>query len=345
MRVIVTLILLCMAHWSAQAATSPLAKEGLIDLSDWDFSRDGNVNLRGDYEFYWKELLDSSSLLAKTPDTFLYVPQPWVGTIIDGQTIGGEGYATYRLNIMLPREERLALKFLDFGTSYWVYIDGRLALQVGQPGRYKRETIGQYAPQLIEFEPASTRVELIFNVANFDHRSGGAWEPVILGEPKQIHRLRENEIALDLLLFGAIMMIGLYNFSIYFLRRDNRASLFLGLICIAAGIRLLTVGERYGYLLFPNLTWELFSKIEYMSWFFLLPAFGHFMYHTFPRDVNFKVMYLFDGIAMVAVLLVLASPLKVFSYAAPPMYIVNLLALAYGASQRRGKINARAPLF
>ncbi|HAK53143.1 MAG TPA: hypothetical protein DCM54_14750 [Gammaproteobacteria bacterium] len=79
-----------MAHWSAQAATSPLAKEGLLDLSDWDFSRDGNVNLRGDYEFYWEELLDTSSLLTKTPDTVIYLPKPWVGTIIDSQPEGGE---------------------------------------------------------------------------------------------------------------------------------------------------------------------------------------------------------------------------------------------------------------
>ena len=231
----------------------------------------------------------------------------------------------------MPRQERLALKFLDFGTSYWVYIDGELVLEVGQPGRYKRETIGQYKPQLIEFEPGSTRIELLFHVANFDHRIGGAWSPVILGEPKQIHRLRENEIALDLLLFGAIMMIGLINFAIFFLRRDNRASLFLALICVSAGIRILTVGERYGYLLFPNMTWELFSKVEYLSWFFLLPAFGHFMYHTFPREVNFKIMYLFDAISAIAILIVLATPLLVFSYSVPPMQILHLCALAYGA--------------
>ena len=241
---------------ASPAVVAPIAKQGLLDLSDWDFSWDGNVSLRGDYEFYWEQLLDHRDIMAETPDTFVFVPRRWAGTNVKGEIIGGQGFAAYRLNILLPRQERLTLNFLDFGTSYLVYIDGELVLEVGQPGRYKSETIGQYAPQLIEFEPDSTRIELLFHMANFDHRIGGAWAPVILGEPKQIHSLREDEIALGLLLFGAMMMIGLINFTIFFLRPDSRASLFLGLICVSAGIRILTVGERYGYLLFPNVTWN-----------------------------------------------------------------------------------------
>ena len=36
----------------------PKAKNGFLDLSNWDFHKDGNVKLDGEYEFYWNKLLE-----------------------------------------------------------------------------------------------------------------------------------------------------------------------------------------------------------------------------------------------------------------------------------------------
>jgi len=35
----------------------PKAKKGVLDLSSWNFEKDGIVPLKGDWEFYWKQLL------------------------------------------------------------------------------------------------------------------------------------------------------------------------------------------------------------------------------------------------------------------------------------------------
>lgn len=74
---------------------APIAKQGVLGLSDWGFSRDGNVSLRGDYEFYWEQLLDYQDIMAETPDTFMFVPSPWVGANVEGEILSGQGYATY----------------------------------------------------------------------------------------------------------------------------------------------------------------------------------------------------------------------------------------------------------
>ena len=42
----------------------PSANMGTLDLLDWDFelkpgSKDGNINLDGEWEFYWMNLLDT----------------------------------------------------------------------------------------------------------------------------------------------------------------------------------------------------------------------------------------------------------------------------------------------
>ena len=33
--------------------TAPVAKNGMLDLSDWNFEKDGPVDLKGEWEFYW----------------------------------------------------------------------------------------------------------------------------------------------------------------------------------------------------------------------------------------------------------------------------------------------------
>ncbi len=42
----------------ANRKTTPLAVKGVIDLQNWDFERDGMIELVGDWEFYWNELIE-----------------------------------------------------------------------------------------------------------------------------------------------------------------------------------------------------------------------------------------------------------------------------------------------
>ena len=47
---------------SCQPSTSgkkpPQAVDGVLDLSAWDFEKDGLVKLDGEWEFYWEQLLE-----------------------------------------------------------------------------------------------------------------------------------------------------------------------------------------------------------------------------------------------------------------------------------------------
>ena len=40
----------------------PKAQKGVMDLSHWDFKENGSVQLKGEWEFYWKKFI--------TPDVF-----------------------------------------------------------------------------------------------------------------------------------------------------------------------------------------------------------------------------------------------------------------------------------
>ena len=47
-------------------------KKGIIDLRKWDFRQDGSVDLCGDWEFYWEELLYPFELHPRTLEYLSY---------------------------------------------------------------------------------------------------------------------------------------------------------------------------------------------------------------------------------------------------------------------------------
>ena len=313
---------------SLHAADQPKINKGLLDLSEWNFKRDGPVYLVGEAEFFWTQHLDSQEFyrLTEKDVDYLQIPASWNG---DGRE--GHGYATYRINILIGPARPLTLKIPDIGTSYNLLIDGKQIYTVGRPGVTKDTTVPKYYPSLVQISPSGQRVELILQVSNFHHRLGGAWLPILIGEPDQVAGLRENQIARDLLLFGALLMIGLYNIVLYLLRRQDPTSLFLGLFCLLLATRTLTVGDRILARLAPNLTFEWFIRIEYITWFLAVPAFAAFLTSVFPRDVHRGTVLSIYAIFGIATLLLMVLPPELSTQMVLPIQILTVTALALGS--------------
>jgi hypothetical protein len=78
----ITLVLCSILIHCAPSDNKPIPKavKGVLDLRDWDFEKDGNVNLDGEWEFYWKELPVGENLeLPEEKRDYLGVPRPWNG--------------------------------------------------------------------------------------------------------------------------------------------------------------------------------------------------------------------------------------------------------------------------
>src|SRR5947207_14151836 len=102
-------MLLCSA---ALAKDRTIVHNGIIDLRNWNWQKDGIINLTGDWEFYQNRFYpplffkDTSGIQAKQ---FIFVPS----------LISGFGYATYHLTVLCPQShEQLALKFLTVESAY-----------------------------------------------------------------------------------------------------------------------------------------------------------------------------------------------------------------------------------
>ena len=88
----VWLVLLCLLLVSCgqSAADAPQAIEGQLDLQDWDFNLNGIVNLEGQWEFYWQELLSPSQVATMASSQYVSVPDTWTSYEVSGHALPPE---------------------------------------------------------------------------------------------------------------------------------------------------------------------------------------------------------------------------------------------------------------
>ena len=327
------LLFLIACNHNFQEKTLPKAIKGILDLTDWDFKRDGAVDLSGEYEFYWRQHLPPSDFTGATPHRktgFIQLPGFWNGYEINGKELNGNGYATYRLKILLhEKEDHLALKLLSIGTAYTLFLNGQKVTSVGIAGKDRETTVPQYFPQIIDCKIEANQIELILQVSNFHHRRGGAREVIQLGEGKSIQQIKENKLGFDLFLFGSIFIMALYHLCLFTLKKKDRTFLYFSVFCFLVTLRLLTTGERYIIHFFPNIPWELLIKIEYLSFYLAIPAFVLFIQFFYPQEIPRKVPHLISAIGLAFSCIVIFTPARIFTYTLTTYQIFTVIITIY----------------
>jgi len=310
----------------------PEAINGVMDLRKWDFKKDGPVDLAGSFEFYWEQhLLPSDFSAGKIPrmNGFMKVPGYWNRRIHGERRFPGVGYATCRVKVLLGNQRSgLALKILEMGTAFVVYVNGKKVSSAGIAGKSAETTVPQYLPQIVNLESAKKELELIFLVSNFHHRRGGIWEAVKLGDREELRWLREKRIGLNLFLLGGILIIAMYNLGLVDFKRKDRSSLYFSVFCLLIGLRLLDTGERPFSLFFPNANWALMTRLEYLSFYLAIPAFCLYMRSLF-RDFSKRFLVLITAGCLSLSSLVIFTDARIFTNTLPLGQIFMLGTAVY----------------
>jgi PAS domain S-box-containing protein len=332
--IISPLLFFAACRYDFQKRIPPKAVNGVLDLTDWDFKRDGPVNLSGQYEFYWKQHLKPMDFSKATPPKktgFIKVPGYWNSYKLEGKNLPGNGYATYRLKILLnDPKEPFSLKFLSMGTAFNAYLNEQKICSVGTIGKDRETTAPRYFPQVIDFKVETNRIEIIFQVSNFHHRRGGPREVVLLGHEKEIREIKEKRLKFDLFLLGSIFIMALYHLGLFTFRKKDRSPLYFSIFCFLVALRLITTGERYFIHLFPNTAWELMIKLEYLSFYLAVPAFILFMQSLFYLETSKRVSHFIAVLGCAFSCAVVFTPARVFSHTLQAYQIITLIAIIYG---------------
>ncbi|MBP9884834.1 MAG: response regulator [Leptospiraceae bacterium] len=305
-----------------------LAQKGILDLSTWDFEKDGIVSLNGEWEFYWEKYLEPKDFRNQIVNSgFINVPHRWNNHEVNGKQIGANGFATFRLRLKLPKSESVkAFRLAIQNTAYSFWVNDSLLAMTGKFGTSKESMEPKYLPRTFEFYTKEDNLSIVMNVSNFHNRFGGVRTPIEFGLSRDIKVARERSIALDLFIFGSLFIIGLYYFAIYLLRRRDLSALYFAIYSLMFSVKSILEGERFLIQLFPDFPWEWDLKISYIITFMAPALFGTFLRSIFKKEFHKTVLRFVQIISVILIVITLFTQARIYSFLAVPhqIYLIPL---------------------
>jgi signal transduction histidine kinase len=261
------------------------AHEGVLDLRQIDLEKQ-QVPLNGEWGFYWRRLLSPAETNLTAP-AYIQFPSLWKNNKINGQQLPSQGYATYTLTVLLPKNRpRLALVIPDVYCSHRLYINGVLRAVNGKPDSSVRNAIPFWNTQAIVLPNDADTFRMVFQTANFWHAKGGSYKELIIGERDTLIVKLQRDKAYDLLLAGCLFMGGLFFFGFFAYGSRDKAILFFSLFCIVYSYRMIGTSLYVLHSVFPNLSWFLTIKLEYLTLTIAVALFARYFHCLYPKDTN-----------------------------------------------------------
>jgi signal transduction histidine kinase len=298
------------------AQQNPVAVGGVLDLSGHDFTRDGPVELTGEFEFYWNQMLNPSEEGYRGEMTYIQVPGTWMNLRTTHPEVERYGFATYRLVIVLPpRIDAIALSMKDVYSASGYSLNGKVIDFLGFPGVNKYQTVIRYNRPLVTGSVSSQTVELLIRVSNFDHRQSGIVGGITVGLPEQMQETRDRDLFRGHFLIGAFLIIGIYFLGLYLIRSEHYR-LYFSVICVLMASRVMIVLDL-PVLENLNLTGLTIARLDYLNIYFFAPFFTLMIRSIFPIEFPKWGYRIIMWLSVVFITLVVATPISLFSYSLP----------------------------
>lgn len=298
---------------------TPVARKGILDLRSWDFAADGEIDLRGEWAFYWKTYLppDYPPETYPAPSSFITVPGNWKGTSVNGRSIPARGYATYRLTVLLPEavteKFKPALIIRNIRTSFELFVNGGRTAGSGVPGTDIESTEPARFPQVTVLPLSGSRMDIMVHAANFHHLEGGIWDDIVLGLENDIRRIQIASHSREMFILGSIVVMGLSQLTIWGFRRKDPAVLTFGLYCLMIAVWALTTDTKQGLNLVPGAPWALVQRARYIAFFLAVPTFMIYIRSVFPTELSRKVLRVSIAVGALFSVSVLVLPSRFYA--------------------------------
>ncbi|MCQ6560299.1 sensor histidine kinase [Paenibacillus mendelii] len=258
------------------------------------------------------------------------VPKSWNSYPSGFGLKGGQGFATYRLNVLIDQADQLlAIRVPNIFSSYKLWINGKLLATAGQVGTSRDTSSAEQFPRIVTFNGQADKLDIVVQVSNFQHRKGGIWKDFTLGDNSDITKSQMKLTVQEMIIFGSLMIIGIYHIGLYAFRRQEYFTLYFGLLCLFVAARTSVTSDAYLMQLFTSLTWEAGMKVEYISFALSVVSGYLYIYGLFPKDASKRVKRIIVSFGISLCFVVLLTPAIGFTRLLPVFQLFVLLASLY----------------
>lgn len=310
----------------ANELNQPLVKNGVIDLRNENFKE--KLKLDGQWRFYWNKFINPIGDTSKA--TLVNFPVKWNDLTIDNKELPSFGFASYQLKILLPKKrENLRVTLPDVYSAYNIYLNGNLVTSTGKVSKSELGFVPRWQYKAIDIPIGIDTANIVIHLANYAHKKGGMINSLLIGKKNEVQLDRRQAEAIDLLLTGCLCMGGLFFLGLYLLGNRDKATLLFSLFCIVFSYRILGADNYVLHTIFPNASWYLTIRLEYLSLFISIGLFAIYTYLLYPLDINkFIIKSLCFVCATFSILTIVLTPYY-FSQLINPFLVVTVFCIVY----------------
>lgn len=311
----------------APTKVPPKATKGMMDLSDWDFEKDGPVRLEGEWEFYWNKFCQVPGNLPKpgraadfysdcdsSESIYLSVPGKW--NHLGPKDNPSFGYGTYRMKLNLPKGGKLGIKWNYLASSKEIYLNSELVHQSESLG--KEKSLPPQGTRPLVFSSAEIE-KVTIHISNFVLANGGLGEAPAIGLREKLASKEKQNLAWDMVIFSALLVIGFYHLGLFLQRPEDRSSFYFSVICLFLSVRQMITGNDTVFEFIPHFSWYWSTKLGHLSYYIAVSFFLLYVKSLFRFPLA-KLYYLYQ-------FLFLSSAFSILFISLPSLNILTSYSL------------------
>lgn len=258
------------------------ANAGTLRLLDWDPKAEEMIQLIGEWSYFPYELIDS--LPTASDNQYIYLPDTYGESTIKQSFEQGQGCASFRLVLEGLPQIKLALAIKQINSAYQLLLNGELVHQNGQVTCDPSDATPDYTYQPYVFDNREDQLEIILQISNFHTRNIGIPTAITLGTASAVIASSNWHTMIDAFLFGALLIISIYHFIVFFFRRQDRSLLYFALAVFVLTVRTLLTGEQLAYGWVTPDIYPILFKIDYLTYTLATLFFISYIRAIFPKE-------------------------------------------------------------
>ena len=340
-RICLVFLSISLASCQNSINTQQKVVQGTIDLSDWNFSRDGPANLNGEWRFFWRKQAKEISTSSVT--NYVKIPDQWYNYVINGTNLPVFGYATYHIQIKHQLSNQIwGINFPDICASYNAWIDGKLVAQCGQFATNEKDNAMLVHPQLIYFYCGSNIINIVIEVANFIEVASGIPDAIYIGPQNLMSADQIIKLSFEFISFGIILITAFYHMFLFIFRSKEKYNLFFSLFCFTIAAKTSFEGDKFLYILIPNFSNHIYLALWCLALCASISLIYLYFYYLFPKETNRELMIFWQFVYGIYAVIILFFPIPVFSklisifqFLGLPVIVCTLYIVILATKQKR----------
>ncbi|MEE2745041.1 MAG: 7TM diverse intracellular signaling domain-containing protein, partial [Bdellovibrionota bacterium] len=307
--------------------------KGTTNLSQWNPDKVKEMSLKGDWGFYWKKLLDPEKVQKGEIPEGEWRPSHGVWS---GKR-GSKGHASYLMKVEGLRPGKYVLGKTYIYNSFKIFVISPQKIQkvfdIGDVSTKKKEDAPFIDYLAGHFSVGEGPFYILVQVSNYSFRNGGIFGFFTLTSKNKFDKDHLSTIIMDSFVIGALVIVAIYHYFIFFLRPKDKLSLWFATCVFFLALRAY-FGPGYIHWLFTDNSFfglNIKSRLYYLTFYPSAFIFAHFLNYVLEESLHKRFMSLVAIHAFVLTFLTLFFSVESYAnqYVLYSFYLMMLVGVFY----------------